>query len=144
MRMGFSFMAAPDGAAARPDRAHSQLLRPGFDNLFRRRRSGHPDAPVPMFCTSFFIQYTSHFAFSSRFTTMNESFSLWLISQPAGFAGPVTGAGGASSKPSTFANGPSKPSRMRSNCTPIWNASVQPAMSYGGIGGPPGYRKSFG
>ena len=28
---------------------------------------------------------------------------------------------------------------MRSNCTPIWNASVQPALSYGGVGGAPGY-----
>ena len=33
---------------------------------------------------------------------------------------------------------------MRSNFTPIWYASVQPALSYGGIGGPPGYWKSFG
>src|SRR5687768_779677 len=35
-------------------------------------------------------------------------------------------------------------SRMRSNSTPIWRASVHPALSYGGVGGAPGYGKTSG
>src|SRR5215203_4436024 len=38
-----------------------------------------------------------------------------------------------------FWNGPLNSSRMRSNSMPIWYASVQPAMSYGGVGDAPGY-----
>src|SRR5690606_25855041 len=58
-------------------------------------------------------------------------------------ARPTTPAGGATSA-SSRSNGPSKPSRIRANWTPIWYASVQPATSYGGVGGAPGYLKSFG
>ena len=44
-----------------------------------------------------------------------------------------------------FSNdGLSKPSMMRSNSTPIVIASVQPALSYGRLGGAPGYAKSSG
>ena len=41
-------------------------------------------------------------------------------------------------------SGPVTASKCRSTATPIWYASVHPALSYGGIGGPPGYRKSLG
>ncbi len=44
----------------------------------------------------------------------------------------------------TRSNGPVNGSSIRSNWTPIWNASVQPALSYGGVGGPPGTGKTFG
>lgn len=41
-------------------------------------------------------------------------------------------------------SGPVTLSRTRSNFTPICIASVQPALSYGGVGAPPGTRKSSG
>src|SRR5688572_15884356 len=44
----------------------------------------------------------------------------------------------------TFTNGPVNGSRTRSNSTPIWNASVQPALSYGGVGEPPATGKTSG
>ena len=52
--------------------------------------------------------------------------------------------GGATFQSLTRSNGPVNGSSIRSNWTPIWNASVQPALSYGGVGGPPGTGKTFG
>src|SRR5215471_18320538 len=82
-------------------------------------------------------------AASNRLTAVNESFVARVSVKTFPDAGAVP-AGGFTFQSVTFSNGPVKPSRTRSNCTPIWNASVQPALSYGGVGGAPGYGITFG
>ena len=64
-----------------------------------------------------------------------------MIALPAPGIGP---AGGLTFQSVTFSNGPVTGSSTRSNWTPIWNASVQPALSYGRVGGAPGYGITFG
>ena len=62
---------------------------------------------------------TSSPAFSSRFTARNESFVRALRKKPTALSVSNTPAGGGANGPLTSSNGPSKPSRMRSNCTAI-------------------------
>src|SRR5262245_48688608 len=81
-------------------------------------------------------------AFSVRLTNVTQSFFArsHRVVEPSATAGDGMGT----FQSATFWNGPLKPSRTRSNCTPIWNASVHPALSYGGVGGAPGYGITFG
>src|SRR5262245_61774513 len=81
----------------------------------------------------------------NRLAAMNELFTPRDIVKPdapVNSATPACGIGRFHAV--TFSNGPVKPSRMRSNSTPIWNASVHPALSYGGVGGPPGIGNTSG
>jgi hypothetical protein len=66
------------------------------------------------------------------------------MTNPFALAALATACAMGTAIPSMTLHGQSKPSSKRSNFTPIWNASVQPALSYGGFGGPPGKAKSFG
>src|SRR4051794_23311398 len=99
MRIGFSLRASPAGALSK-DRAGTP------SSLAARSTSGRDAAeygvqiaPVPNSGTAPLIQYTSHFAASSQFTSLNELLIWWLIRYPAGIAGPVTEAGGGGSRP---------------------------------------------
>ena len=70
---------------------------------------------------------------------MAASLSSWLKRNPAAAAlAEGSGWAGGLAKPLISSKGPSKDSRMRSKRMPIWKATVQPALSYGGRGGPPG------
>src|SRR5947208_2598098 len=142
MRTGFSFSALPDGAfdsacTGTPSSRAARSTIGRADGACGTQIAPAPSSSPPTL-SAFFIQYTSQFAFSSRFITTNELFTWWLIRYPAGLAGPLTVDGGGGSSPAIFVKGPSKPSSTRSYCTPICIASVHPVMSYGGLGGPPG------
>ncbi len=63
-----------------------------------------------------------------RFNATNASFCRLSISRYCGCDGTVLGDG-FTFQSVTFSNGPVNGSRILSNRTPIWNASVQPALS---------------
>jgi hypothetical protein len=58
-------------------------------------------------------------ALSSRFTATNASFSSWLIRYPPPLGACAIVAAGGFTTSASFSNGPSNPSRIRSNFTPI-------------------------
>src|ERR1035437_5078914 len=88
---------------------------------------------------------TSAPAAHRRLSAGYESFTFGESVQPAPVVATVVGDGLMRSlRGSSFTNGPSNASSTRSNFTPICRASVHPALSYGRVGGAPGYLKSFG
>src|SRR5688572_28803800 len=100
---------------------------------------------VPSALNGLVIQCTSSPARSSRFTAIYALFTRRSVTKPAAPRAFVTRpGGGVTFQSSTRSNGPVNPSRIRSNCTPIWYANVQPAWSYGAVGGAPGYGNTSG
>src|SRR6185436_18130734 len=86
-------------------------------------------------------------ALSSRLSATNELLTRLLVTKPpadAGafediaIAGMIVPIGGATSQGPIFSNGAVNPSRMRSKTMPVWYDIVQPALSYGRVGGAPG------
>src|ERR1051326_3402629 len=124
MRIGLSLSASPAGALATAVTGTPRFLAPPSSTARAAALAG-----IQMALVSALSQYTSAPALSRRLIITNELLMRWLIIYPAGDDGPETVAAGGGRRPVILANGPSNPSRMRSNLTPICMASVQPVMS---------------
>src|SRR5213595_3646246 len=118
--------------------------RIAVDSAVAGTRNDPAEYDLPLMVNGAVARDTGCFALSSRLTATKASFTRPSIAYAPPRGAAVTLPCGTGARSGIFSNGPSKPSRMRSNVTPIEYERLYPVTSYGGRGAPPGYGMSSG